>query len=959
MKTISKFSFQLINSILFLMLFVVNTNVQAQQTLNFQNPTIVNGGANLAVGTQYRFQNVTIAPGGIDVDALVTITNSLACSLTTLDDNGSILGSGVSDFNPTIQLNGSTIVNGSADGAYIEFFFEFVLNSNNSIPISIELNAYAYDVDGNNGNLREYVVISNFGSYIVNNPTELNYIPSGRFESSTDLVNPGITANSRWLAQTEYSSISNFFYRAGVLRDSGSSTTARFCGLAFQPISFTNPVSIDAVNDNFTSTPFQAGIAGSTTTVFVNDELNGTTVTSSSVDVSIVNADGSGATINSDGTINIPNTATPGTYSIEYRICEAGDTALCDNAIATILVVPNINAENDDFTGTPIQAGTAGTTPSVFLDNGSGTDTANGNAATNSNINNNISISANGGLTGVTINNNGTINVPSGATPATYNVTYQICLTTDNTVCTTAVATILISGNSCTDGATVGIVTTNDPDADGINNSCDEDDDNDGITDVNEGYSCGQTDNWGTSPWLWTTGVDNATLINIAPDTNVTIDVSTSASGDINAFGGTQIDNQYFGGIPQLGVFFDPDANQGTSLVTITITFSNPVDNFEFLISDIDERGGNIDRVIITSNSGNPTIEVVNTTSATVTASGNVAESYTGAGNSSNTNTGDVKVIFTEPISVVTINYEEIGGLADPTGRGIGVLGGMVFCSAPDSDDDGTQDYLDEDSDNDGCNDAIEAGHIDANNDGEVDGTGYNNTNGLVTGASTAYTGNNSDVITVGPDADNDGVADACDNCPTSANPGQEPDADCDGVPTSEDCDDNDASNTNSNVNDADCDGVPTSEDCDDNDASNTNSNVNDADCDGVPTSEDCDDNDASNTNSNVNDADCDGVPTSEDCDDNDASNTNSNVNDADCDGVPTSEDCDDNDASNTNSNVNDADCDGVPTSEDCDDNDASNTNSNVNDADCDGVPTSEDCDDNDASNTNSNVNDA
>jgi len=38
----------------------------------------------------------------------------------------------------------------------------------------------------------------------------------------------------------------------------------------------------------------------------------------------------------------------------------------------------------------------------------------------------------------------------------------------------------------CTDGATFGVITANDPDADGINNICDLDDDNDGILDSEE-----------------------------------------------------------------------------------------------------------------------------------------------------------------------------------------------------------------------------------------------------------------------------------------------------------------------------------------------------------------------------------------------------------------------------------------------------------------------------------------
>ncbi|WP_289041739.1 Ig-like domain-containing protein, partial [uncultured Zobellia sp.] len=64
-----------------------------------------------------------------------------------------------------------------------------------------------------------------------------------------------------------------------------------------------------------------------------------------------------------------------------------------------------------------------------------------------------------------------------------------------------------------------------------------------------------------------------------------------------------------------------------------------------------------------------------------------------------------------------------------------------------DNDSDGVSDHLDTDSDNDGCNDAVEAGHLDEDNDGEVDGSGYD-TNGQVTGASTAYTGTTNGVTT-------------------------------------------------------------------------------------------------------------------------------------------------------------------------------------------------------------------
>ncbi|WP_321827067.1 Ig-like domain-containing protein [Maribacter dokdonensis] len=69
------------------------------------------------------------------------------------------------------------------------------------------------------------------------------------------------------------------------------------------------------------------------------------------------------------------------------------------------------------------------------------------------------------------------------------------------------------------------------------------------------------------------------------------------------------------------------------------------------------------------------------------------------------------------------------------------------LCPATDTDKDGVADHLDTDSDNDTCTDATEAGHTDDDNDGEVDGSGYD-TNGQVTGASTAYTGTTNGVTT-------------------------------------------------------------------------------------------------------------------------------------------------------------------------------------------------------------------
>ncbi|WP_157510437.1 beta strand repeat-containing protein, partial [Flavobacterium frigidarium] len=96
-------------------------------------------------------------------------------------------------------------------------------------------------------------------------------------------------------------------------------------------------------------------------------------------------------------------------------------------------------------------------------------------------------------------------------------------------------------------------------------------------------------------------------------------------------------------------------------------------------------------------------------------------------------------------VSTITIKHGVFGTASNAGRRGGVFLLNISACE--DTDGDGTFDYLDSDSDNDGCNDAVEAGHIDADNNGTVDGTGFDS-DGKVTGAVTAYTGTNSKVTT-------------------------------------------------------------------------------------------------------------------------------------------------------------------------------------------------------------------
>ena len=64
------------------------------------------------------------------------------------------------------------------------------------------------------------------------------------------------------------------------------------------------------------------------------------------------------------------------------------------------------------------------------------------------------------------------------------NNEYYVIVSHDNNTCIREIhSATLIVEDPCTFGATVGTPTANDPDADGINNACDLDDDNDGVFD--------------------------------------------------------------------------------------------------------------------------------------------------------------------------------------------------------------------------------------------------------------------------------------------------------------------------------------------------------------------------------------------------------------------------------------------------------------------------------------------
>ena len=88
---------------------------------------------------------------------------------------------------------------------------------------------------------------------------------------------------------------------------------------------------------------------GGTVDVLGNDTVNGNPATKNNVDISIVDPDGTSATIDSTGKIVIPNGAAPGPHTIRYRVCEKGTNRCKDGSVKVVVAQENIAASPDNY----------------------------------------------------------------------------------------------------------------------------------------------------------------------------------------------------------------------------------------------------------------------------------------------------------------------------------------------------------------------------------------------------------------------------------------------------------------------------------------------------------------------------------------------------------------------------------------------------------------------------------
>ena len=171
---------------------------------------------------------------------------------------------------------------------------------------------------------------------------------------------------------------------------------------------------------------------GGTIDVLTNDTINGDPATTDNVSIAITDDNGTGATIDADGKIRIPNGVTPGTYTITYKVCDKNNGSICQTATVRV-IVPSTIVVNPD--GTPTIPRTGGTVDIL------GNDTINGNPATKDNV---VVTITNDGGTGATVDADGKINIPSGVTPGEHTITYTVCDKNNTNTCQTGTLKVVI-----------------------------------------------------------------------------------------------------------------------------------------------------------------------------------------------------------------------------------------------------------------------------------------------------------------------------------------------------------------------------------------------------------------------------------------------------------------------------------------------------------------------------------
>ena len=173
---------------------------------------------------------------------------------------------------------------------------------------------------------------------------------------------------------------------------------------------------------------------GGTVDVIGNDTVNGTPATKDNVDISIVDHDGTNASIDpATGKIVVPNGVAPGEYTITYKVCEKGQTDNCETGTVKVVVPADLVLTPDNDVTVPKTGGTVDVL---------GNDTINGTPAAKDNVD--ISIVDPDGTNASIDPATGKIVVPNGVAPGEYTITYKVCEKGQTDNCETGTVKVVV-----------------------------------------------------------------------------------------------------------------------------------------------------------------------------------------------------------------------------------------------------------------------------------------------------------------------------------------------------------------------------------------------------------------------------------------------------------------------------------------------------------------------------------
>jgi len=197
--------------------------------------------------------------------------------------------------------------------------------------------------------------------------------------------------------------------------------------------------TLDAGDDSFATETGDGGVIPDAN-VLSNDTYNGGTVTLA--DVILTSTPTDALIINEDGSVSVVPGTEPGTYTVDYTICDAADALNCDTATVTVIVetVPPppppeviIDAVDDNYNSTMGQNGVI--TDSNVLTN----DTYDEGVVTLADV-----ILTSTPTAELTINEDGSVSVIPGTEAGTYTIDYTICDVIDVDNCDTATVTVQV-----------------------------------------------------------------------------------------------------------------------------------------------------------------------------------------------------------------------------------------------------------------------------------------------------------------------------------------------------------------------------------------------------------------------------------------------------------------------------------------------------------------------------------